>query len=119
MDLGEAFKDYQWTVFGRDVLTIPGCGGIAAFCTYEVQDRGVYIADIYVVPAARKLGFGRQLLEQVETIARRLKLPYVYGTVDCTTKVWKESVAAQEACGFKPVAIKGSSMLLVKEVPDV
>ena len=116
MNLGEAYKEYQRTVFGREVLTVPGAGGIAGFCTYEVADRGVYIADIYVAPAARKLGIGRELLKQVEEIARRLKLPYVFGTVDVTTKTWKASVAAQKACGFKEAVINGPVMVLVKEV---
>lgn len=116
MTLGDAFKDYQWTVFGREVLTVPGAGGIAGFCTYNVEDRGVYLADIYVAPAARKLGIGRELLAQVEEIARRLKLPYVFGSVDCTTKTWRASVAAQEACGFKCAVQRGTYMILVKEV---
>lgn len=114
MNLGEMFRDYQKTVYGRTVLE-DGAGG---FMTYSIEERGIYIADVYVAPEARKTGVARGMLSTIVAMARGLKLPHVYGTVDCTTKGWRESVAAQEACGFKPVAIKGSAMLLVLEVPD-
>lgn len=113
MDLGEMFKDYQRTVFGRSVLVHPDGHG---FMTLSVEDRGIYIADVYVDPDMRGLGVARELLELVEDMARGLGKKHIYGTVDCTTKVWRESVAAQEACGFRAAAVKGSSMLLVKDV---
>lgn len=114
MDLGEMFRDYQQTVFGRYVLE-DGAGG---FMTYSIEDRGIYIADVYVAPGTRKTGVARGMLDTIVAMARGLGKKHIYGTVDCTTKVWRESVAAQEACGFRPAAIRGSSMLLVKDVDE-
>ena len=114
MDLGEMFVDYQRTVFGRSVLVHPDGHG---FMTLSVEDRGIYIADVYVDPDMRGLGVARELLEMVDDMARGLGKKQLFGTVDCTTKTWRASVAAQEACGFRCAAQKGSAMLLVRDVP--
>lgn len=112
MNFLEQFADYQRTVYGREVFAAGD-----AWMTYQViPGRGVYIADIYVEPGARRQGAGREMLEFVEDVARIHGLKYVFGSVDCTTNVWKESVAAQEACGFKPAIQNGSYLILVKEV---
>jgi len=112
MNLGEMFRDYQQTVHGRHVLE-DGNGG---FMTYSVEDRGIYIADVYVHPEARRTGVARGMLSTIEAMARGLGKKYIFGTVDCTTKVWRESIAAQEACGFRQVVVNGNVILLVKDV---
>ena len=111
MTFHDQYADYQRTVFGRTLMATPD-----GFMVYGIEDRGIYISEVYVTPEARKQGYARDMLAVVEAKARAMGLKYIYGTVDCTTRVWRESVAAQEACGFKAVVQNGNVMLLVKEV---
>ena len=72
-----------------------GCGGIARF-----DDRRGEVKRMYVVPAARGRGFGRRLLEELESEARRLGYTSV---VLETGDRQQEAVGLYESTGYERI----------------
>ena len=59
---------------------------------------------MYVVPAARRKGFARRLLEELETVARELDVR----VLRLETGIHQpESVALYEGAGYRPIAPYG------------
>lgn len=75
---------------------IVGCGGL-----YPVDERDVEIRRMYLLPAARGIGIGRTLLEQLIAFAEERHFERV---VLETASVLKEAIALYRKHGFVPVA---------------
>lgn len=113
IDYGDLRDQYEWEVHRREHI-LDDRGG---FMTFEIRPDAMYITEVYVVPAARKLGVARDMLARIEALALQWGRKQVWGTVDATTLTWRDSVAAQEACGFRLTAINGAGQaLLVKDL---
>ena len=90
------WADYMRETYNRETLDFVG-----GFLTYEIQGKDLYIADIYVRPRHRRAGVGRAMFEAARGIALDEGCTRILGTVDVTRPGWRESIAAQEAVGFK------------------
>ena len=111
--LARMWMDYCDEVHGRKVhVDVWGRG----FLTFERRTRGMWITEIYVRPECRRGGCAREMLRAVEEHAQEEGLPFVYGTLDATSNTWRDSLAAQEACGFVLQAVEDGKAVLVKVV---
>lgn len=71
----ELYKDYVKEVMnGRDIVY-----NDKGFLTYNINKDNIYLADFYVKPEFRKSHVGKELLDQVEKIAKEKNLDYLYG----------------------------------------
>jgi GNAT superfamily N-acetyltransferase len=115
--LGDLWADYMHETYRRHTGTVHDETGCLGLITWEPQPDGIWIADVYVRPDARKRGIGRELLWIVEDFAREAGVSRLYGTVSVKTAGWEASVAAQEACGFRLDRISDTGEgLLIKEL---
>lgn len=63
------------------------------FATYRfINDNGVYLIDLYVVPEKRQKGLGKELVRKVEGIAKKQGCIFLLGTVVPTAKNSTESL---------------------------
>jgi GNAT superfamily N-acetyltransferase len=88
------------------VFLLARCDGKVVACgAVRPLDGGLAeLKRMYVVPAARRKGFARRLLEELETVARELEV----SVLRLETGIHQpESVALYEAAGYRPIAAYG------------
>ncbi|KAA1429329.1 GNAT family N-acetyltransferase [Nocardioides antri] len=71
-----------------------------------------YLAELYVVPARRGQGFGRELLEAVLTMSREAGADYAYLI---TSEDDRAAQRAYEAAGFRRTEGEGGPLMLAYE----
>ena len=81
---------------------IVGCGGL-----YPIDDREAEIRRMYLLPEARGVGVGRQLLEELISVATERRFERV---VLETASVLKEAISLYRKRGFVPVARRGTAL---------
>ena len=81
---------------------IVGCGGL-----YPIDEQQAEIRRMYLLPQARGLGIGRELLEELISLAKERRFERV---VLETASVLKEAISLYRHRGFVPVAHRGSAL---------
>jgi putative acetyltransferase len=106
-DLRDVVANYRGRGGSFRVVTsfegnIVGCGGL-----YPIDEREAEIRRMYVLPEARGLGIGRQLLEELISVAKERRFERV---ILETASVLKEAIALYRKRGFVPVAHRGAAL---------
>lgn len=87
------------------------------FALYKrVADDAVWLADVFVVPEARRSGAGSHLADQVCDVAREMKCKYVLTSVDPTAPGATVSMMAILSYGFNVFGNDGRLVLFKKEL---
>lgn len=95
-----------------DIKIIEGSDG---FATYRyLNDRQVYIIDIYVPPDIRKKGAAAGMADEICEEARARGCTELIGSVDITAKTAKVSLAVLFAYGMDLVSCNNNGIILRK-----
>jgi GNAT superfamily N-acetyltransferase len=86
------------------------------FVAYFVRDRGIESPHVYVIPERRKEGKARQLLEELEAVAREHKKEYIFGMIKMDSETKTESLIAHLRGGFEPHSTTTDALILRKKV---
>jgi len=81
---------------------IVGCGGL-----YPIDNREAEIRRMYLLPEARGVGIGRELLEELICVASERRFERV---VLETASVLKEAISLYRRRGFVPVARRSTAL---------
>ena len=81
---------------------IVGCGGL-----YPIDNREAEIRRMYLLPEARGVGIGRELLEELISVASERRFERV---VLETASVLKEAISLYRRRGFVPVARRSTAL---------
>lgn len=76
----------------------------------------LYLKEIYIKPEFRKSGKGRELLTEVESIAKEAGMTHVLGSVCTGISGDTDSLKAQLACGFRLLKSDNYMIFLIKEI---
>lgn len=90
------------------------------FATYiDCEDGpGIYIADVYVIPEARKTGKAHSYFDQIEEIARGRDKAFLRTTVESALPGWEISLKALTTNNFNVVANDGTFFYLERKIED-
>jgi GNAT superfamily N-acetyltransferase len=87
------------------------------FATFEfINDKIVYIVDIYVVPKKRKAGVARDLADSIISAVKPMGVTQIIGSVDVNSINWETSEAVLLAYGMIEWLEQGSMKFYVKEI---
>ena len=78
------------------------------FATYQIYGDECYIADIYVIPGARKTGLASQLANQIKGLAKSSGCKILTGSVCLDANNAVASMNVLYAYGMKVHSIKGN-----------
>jgi len=81
---------------------IVGCGGL-----YPIDNREAEIRRMYLLPEARGVGIGRELLEELISVASERRFERV---VLETASVLKEAISLYRKRGFEPAARRSTAL---------
>jgi GNAT superfamily N-acetyltransferase len=89
-----------------------------AFALYKVvpEHKTVYLQDVFVEPDFRKLGIGRSIVGQMESLCKELGFLAVITSVDCNANGCTDSLKAILKTGFELSHCDGSTIFLIKKV---
>lgn len=85
-----------------------------AFCSYRLEDKGLFICDIYVDEKYRKSNIGKELVDEVESLAKEKGLKESYCTVCVTSLNIADSCIFVRKCGYEPINAKGTLIYFKK-----
>lgn len=86
------------------------------FVAYFVRDRGIESPHVYVVPERRHEGKARQLLEELETVAREHEKEFIFGMIKMDSETKNESLMAHLRAGFEPHSTTVDALIIRKKV---
>lgn len=87
------------------------------FATYRyLNEKQVYIVDIYVEPESRKIGTASLMADIICDDAKKLGRSELIGTVDVTSKGAKASLAVLFAYGMDLVSCNNNLIVLKKDI---
>lgn len=87
------------------------------FATYRyINDKSVYIIDIYTIPEARKSGYATELTNKIVEIAKSEGCAELLGTVVPGMKGSTEGLKAFLAYGMQLSGIEKDMIILRKEI---
>jgi len=81
-----------------------------------VNDKTVYIIDIYVKPEFRQMGYAKTLADEVAEIAKQNGYKEMIGTVMCTAKNSERSIKVLLAYGMTLKNANSDIIVLHKEL---
>ncbi len=90
--------------------------GDLGFATYVISGDECYIADIYVVPEARKEGIGARLADEIEVIAKDKGCKFLTGSVVPSANGSTESALAMIKVGFKLSASRDNFIVFSRSI---
>ena len=110
------YGDYVKEREGREIIEKEW-----GFATYKfVKDRGetesCYIIDIYVKPKNRTNGFAKNLLKEINDIAKQSDCKQLLGSVDLLANNPTDSLKTLLAVGFELHSIDRSTIYMRKKV---
>lgn len=106
------WAEYINELRGGKVSFIEQEHGFISWSFPEWAHNCIMINDIYVRPDARMQGVGKLLLEQVCEIGRKAGRLYVTSELHLDTCIYAESMRAQIAVGFVPVAAENGRIFM-------
>jgi GNAT superfamily N-acetyltransferase len=87
------------------------------FATFEfVNDKLVYVVDLYVVPKKRKAGIGKELTDSIALVVKNMGVTQLMGSVDTNTPNWELSEKSMLAYGMVESLTQGSMKFYVKDI---
>lgn len=86
------------------------------FCSYAMIEGGIWIKDIYIVPEERRKGRGKDLIREIEDIARAAGKTFLIAEAQMNSPVRLDSIKAQIAVGFVPGAADNGVLYSRKEI---
>lgn len=89
------------------------------FATYKIYGDAVYIEDIYVVPAMRKTGMAKTIVDQICFYAKEKGAKKVFGSADVTAQGATESIQFLLAFGSAVHSVSGNLIYFSKEIGGV
>ena len=87
------------------------------FATFEfVNDKLVYVVDLYVVPKKRKAGIGKELTDSIALAVKSMGVTQIMGSVDTNSSTWELSEKSMLAYGMVECLVQGSMKFYVKDI---
>lgn len=86
------------------------------FATYKIYGDAVYIEDIFVVPAMRKTGMAKTIVDQICFYAKEQGAKKVFGSVDVTANGATDSIKFLLAFGSAVHSTSGNLIYFSKDI---
>jgi GNAT superfamily N-acetyltransferase len=87
-----------------------------SFLTYKFCGDDCFIHDMYVVNAKRTIGVGRDLIGQLEDLAKAAGCKYISANIDLRTPGATNCLLASLNVGFEAKAAQGDALLIIKDI---
>lgn len=112
-DFVELYSDYLWEVYQRKIIHMPW-----GFACYGVYENYVFISDVYIDPKSRERGIPRQLLIELEKMAKSIGRFYIGTKVNTLDKAWESNLGICEHLGFGRAKVTPEYIFLMKRRDD-
>jgi ribosomal protein S18 acetylase RimI-like enzyme len=105
------YADYLKETHGLCTLEMDG-----GFCTYRVEGVNLYISDFYVKPEMRTARCAKNILDQLEKIARAKFCELMYGHVRMSNLQKERALGLYISWGAFVVGAENGNITVAKEI---
>lgn len=113
MSLDSLYERYVYERLGQAVLRKE-----FGFITYKITNKECFIVDMYIDFNLRKTGLGKQLLEDLVSIAKSKGCDVVTSNIHLFDKGANNTLKAAMSCGFRVENSGAGVLLIAKELKE-